>query len=237
VIKITIGFFHIHHLFNKRNFWEEALLTWRIQFAIVVFLLLIASTPSSNAQEEIEDFIDIAESNGKIIAIIEGRKTIPLELGINETVLWSDSSGYLGAFLTNARFLVASTSSDAWQVLPLKLNESENGVASLSPNIALLVTGARAVGFDATSNRFVETPLPIHDELLAAQAEKTIAVVVTSSRAFGFAIEASTFADIHLRVKESIEEIKATSSKVVVRTSDRLLTFDANGSAWNEHKF
>lgn len=222
---------------TKEIIWEEALLPWRIYFALVVFLSLIASTPSSNAQEEIEDFIDIVESTGKIIAIIEGGKTIPLELGINETVLWSDSSGYLGAFLTNARFLVVSTSSDAWQVLPLRLNESENGVASLSPNIALLATGERAVGFDATSNRFIETPLPIHDDLIAAQAEKSIAVVVTSSRAFGFALEASTFADIHLRVKETIEEIKATSSKAIVRTSDRLLTFEVKGSAWKEHKF
>jgi len=203
---------------------------------ILIYLSILASTISSYAGEEIEDLIDIAESKSKIIAIIEGRKTISFDLRTNEKVLWSDSNGYLGAFLTNLRFFVISTSSDAWQALPLKLDESEKGVASLSPYIALLVTGNRAIGFDAASNRFIETRLPIHDELLAAKAEKYVAVVITSSRAFGLATKTSAFSEISLRVRETIEAIKITSSKATVRTSDRLLTFEAKGSTWNEHR-
>jgi hypothetical protein len=199
-------------------------------------LSILASTISSYAEEEIEDLIDIAESKSKIIAIIEGRKTISFDLRTNEKVLWSDSNGYLGAFLTNLRFFVISTSSDAWQALPLRLDESEKGVASLSPYIALLVTGDRAIGFDAASNRFIETQLPIHDELLAAKAEKYVAVVITSSRAFGLAAETSAFTEIPLRVRETIEAIKITASKATIRTSDRLLTFEATGSTWNEHR-
>ena len=202
----------------------------------LICLSILVSTISSYAEEEIEDLIDIAESKSKIIAIIEGRKTISFDLRINEKVLWSDTNGYLGAFLTNLRFLVISTSLDAWQALPLRLNESEKGVASLSPYIALLVTGDRAIGFDAASNRFIEARLPIHDELLAAKAEKYVAVVITSSRVFGLATKTSAFAEIFLRVRETIEAIKITSSKATVRTSDRLLTFEATGSTWNEHR-
>jgi hypothetical protein len=203
---------------------------------ILICLSILTSAISSYAEEEIEDLIDIAESKGKIIAIIEGRKTISFDLRANEKVLWSDSKGYLGAFLTNLRFSVISTSSDAWQALPLKLDESEKGVASLSPYIALLVTGDRAVGFDAASNRFIETQLPIHDELLVTKAEKYVAVVITSSRAFGLAAKTSAFTEIRLRVRETIEAIKITASKATVRTSDRLLTFEATGSTWNEHR-
>jgi hypothetical protein len=199
-------------------------------------LSIFASTISSYAEEEIEDLIDIAESKSKIIAIIEGRKTITFDLRPNEKVLWSGSNGYLGAFLTDLRFFVISTSLDAWQVLPLRLDESGKGVASLSPYIALLVTKDRAVGFDATSSRFIETLLPIHDELLAAEAEKYVAVVITSSRAFGLAAESSAFTEINLGIREIIEEIKLTSSKATVRTSDRLLTFEASGSIWKEHR-
>jgi len=199
-------------------------------------LSVLVSAICSYAEEEIEDLIDIFESNSKIIAIIEGKKTITSDLRSNEKVLWSGSKGYLGAFLTNLRFFVISTTSNAWRALPLKLNESEKGVASLSPYIALLVTGDRAIGFDAASNRFIETKFPIHDELLAAEAEKYVAVVITSSRAFGLAAKASAFTEIHLRVRESIEAIKITSSKATVRTSDRLLTFQASGSTWNEHR-
>ena len=64
----------------------------------------------------------------------------------------------------------------------MKLDESEKGVASLSPYIALLVTGDRVIGFDAASKRFITTQLPIHDELLTAKAEKYVAVVITSNR-------------------------------------------------------
>ncbi len=203
---------------------------------ILICLSILVSAIGSYAEEEIEDLIDIFESNSKIIAIIEGKKTITFDLRLKEKVLWSDSNGYLGAFLTNERFFVISTSSDAWQALPLRLDESEKGVASLSPYIALLITGNRAIGFDAASNRFIETRLPIHDELLTAKAEKYVAVVITSIRAFGLATKTSAFTEIFLRVRETIEAIKITSSKATIRTSDRLLTFEASGSTWNEHR-
>jgi hypothetical protein len=202
----------------------------------IICLSIFASTISSYAEEEIEDLIDIAESKGKIIAIIEGRKTITYDLRPNEKILWSGSRGYLGAFLTDLHFFVISTSLNAWQALPLRLDESGKGVASLSPYIALLVTGDRAIGFDATSNRFIETQLPISDELLAAEVERYVAVVITSSRAFGLAAETSSFIEIHLRVRETIEAIKLTYSKATVRTSDRLLTFETSGAKWKEHR-
>ena len=203
---------------------------------ILICLSILASTIPSYAEEEIEDLIDIAESKSKIIAIIEGRKSISFDLRINEKVLWSDSNGYLGAFLTNLHFFVISTSLDAWQALPLRIDESEKGVVSLSPYIALLVTGDRAIGFDAASNRFIKTQLRIHDELLAAKAEKYVAVVITSNLAFGLATKTLAFVEIPFRVRETIEAVKITSSKVTVRTSDRLLTFEASGSTWNEHR-
>jgi len=203
----------------------------------VICLSVFASAISSYAQEDIEDLIDIAESKGKIIAIIEGRKTITFDLRPNEKVLWSGSKGYLGAFLTDLHFFVISTSLNSWQALPLRLDESGKGVASLSEYIALLVTKDRAVGFDATSNRFIETLLPIHDELLAAEVERYVAVVITSGRAFGLAAESTAFTEINLRLNESIEEIKLTYSKATVRTSDRLLTFEASGLPWKELRF
>jgi len=212
------------------------MLRYRKFLISIIFFFIFGFAISSYAEEEIEDLIDIAESKGKIIAIIEGRKTITFDLRPNEKVLWSSSRGYLGAFLTDLHLFVISTSLNAWQALPLSLGESGKGVASLSPYIALLVTKDRAVGFDATSNRFIETLLPIQDELLAAEVERYVAVVITSSRAFGLAAESSAFKEIFLRIRETIEAIKITSSKATVRTSDRLLTFEAKGSTWNEHR-
>ncbi|WP_319574855.1 hypothetical protein [uncultured Desulfobacter sp.] len=135
--------------------------------AILICFSIFVSSLSSYAEEEIENLIDIFVSNSKIVAIIEGENTITSNLRSKESVLWRGSSGYLGAFLTNHRFFVISTSSDAWQALSLRKDESEKGVVSLSPYIALLVTGDRAIGFDAASNQFIETRLPIHDELIS----------------------------------------------------------------------
>jgi len=170
---------------------------------ILICLSILVSALCSYAEEEIEDLIDIFESNSKIIAIIEGKKTITSNLRSKEKVLWSDSNGYLGAFLTNERFFVISTSSGAWQVLPLRSDESK-GVASLSPYIALLVAGDRAIVFNLASNRFIEKRLPTQDELLTAKVEKYVAVVITSSRAFGFATKTSAFTEIPFRVRETI---------------------------------
>ncbi len=205
-------------------------------FISIICLFILGISTSSYAEEEIEDLIDIAESKGKIIAIIDGRKTITLDLRPNEKVLWRGSRGSLGAFLTDLHFFVISTSLNAWRALPLRLDVTGKGVASLSPYIALLVTKDRAVGFDATFNRFIETLLPIHDELLTAEVERYVAVVITSSRVFGLAAESSAFTEINLRIGETIEALKLTYSKVTVRTSDRMLTFGTSGSTWKEYK-
>ena len=202
----------------------------------IICLSIFASNISSYAEEEIEDLIDIAESKGKIIAIIEGKKTVTFDLSPKEKVLWSGSKGHLGAFLTDLNLYVISVSSNAWQALPLKLSESRNGDTFLSPHIALLVTKDRAVGFDATSNRFIETQLPLHDELLAAKVERYVAVVITSSRAFGLAANSSAFTEITIGIKETIESLKLTYSKVTFQTSNRILTFEASGSEWKEHR-
>jgi hypothetical protein len=211
------------------------MLRYRKFLTIPICLSILLSAICSYAEEEIEDLIDIFESNRKIIAVIEGKRTITSNLRSKEKVLWSDSDGYLGAFLTNERFFVISTSSGAWQYLPLKSDESK-GVASLSPYIALLVAGDRAIVFNKASNRFFETRLPIQDELLAAKVERYVAVVVTSSRAFGLTTKTSTFTEIPFRVGETVEEIKTTSSKATIRTSDRLLTFNAKSSTWKAHR-
>ena len=203
---------------------------------IIVSLSILVSVISSYAEEEIEDLIDIVESNSKIIAIIEGRRTITFSLRPQEKVIWSGSKGNLGVFLTDLHFFVISSSLDNWQALPLNIGESEKGVVSLSPNIALLATGDRAVGFEASTNRFIETQLPIHDELVTAKAERYVAVVITSSRAFGLALESSNFTEFAFRIGETIETIKLTNSKATVHTSDRLLTFENSAMTWKEHK-
>lgn len=203
---------------------------------VPIFLSIILTAVFSYAEDEIEDLIDIFETNRKIIGIIEGKKTISFNLQPKEIVLWKASEGDLGAVLTNDRFFVLSTSSRGWKYLHLRSNESEKATASLSPYITLLLTKDRAIGYNTTFNQFVETRLPIHDKFVTAKVEKYVAVVVTSSQAIGFDTKTSRFTITSLRAREKLQAIKITSRKVVVRTSDRLLTFRAEDSAWNGYR-
>ena len=209
----------------------------RFLFIGIICMSIFTFVISSYAGDEIEDLIDIAESNSKIIAIIEGKKKVTYNLRPNEKVLWSGSRGHLGVFLTDVQFYVISTFRNSWHALPLKLSESGKVMASISPYIALLVTEDRAIGFDSTSNRFIQAQLPIHDELVANKVERYVAVVITSSRAFGFALGSSAFVEIILLKGETIESMKLTFRKATVRTSDRLLSFEVSGSTWSEIRF
>ena len=208
---------------------------FRIGLNIFLSLSMFLFALRCYAEEEIENLIDIFEASGKIIAVIEGKKTIPFNLRSNENVIWSDSKGYLGACVTNDQFSAISTSSGGWQRFHLGA-QTENINISISSNIAILVTEDRAIAFDAASSRFVGTQLPINDELISVKAEKNIAVVITSDKAIAFTTKRTTFFSIPFQVKETFEEPKSTSSKVIIRTSNRLLSFESKGSTWKEHR-
>lgn len=201
----------------------------------LIFLSILTSTVPSYAEEEIDDLIDLFESENEIVAIIAGNKTAAVKLQPKETVQWHGSKGNVGAFLTNQQFAVISPDSPVWHTLPMKLNESEKSVVSLSPYIAILATAVRAIGFNSSTNRFFEIQLPMNDELIAVKAEKNVAVVVTSSRLYGVAAKMLVFHEFRLRIRESVEEIKIASNRVTVRTSDRFLTFEAKGASWKEY--
>lgn len=205
--------------------------------AVLVFMLAPVVSLTANADEDIEDFIDIVESESKVIAVVKGEKTRSVKLRPGEEITWSGSRGHLGAFFTDDRFLVISTSSGNWRELRLKIDEAETARVSISAYIVLLVTDKRAIGFDAVSNLFVETRLPLDDEVTVVETGDKVAVVITSGKAFGLAANASAFTELRLRIKERIETTKVTANKVTVRTSDRLLSFSASSASWIGHRF
>lgn len=203
---------------------------------IPICLSIIACVSLCYADIDYEDLVDITKSNGKIFGFVSSGASFSLSLKGRERIQWSDSKGLLGAFLTNFRFFVISDTSNAWQVFSLKLNEAEGSAASLSATVALLVTDDRAIGFDGKLNRFVETQIPIRDDVIAAETGDHIALVVTSSRVFGMASGFSSFAQVHFKLGETVESVKVTSTKATITTQDRLLIFLARSSLWKKIK-
>lgn len=209
----------------------------RVIWPTLILAAVFASAHPLRGEDDIEDLINIEEIGSKVIAIRSGRKSVSFNLRSKEEVLWSGAKGYLGALLTKNRFLVISTSSTAWQELSLRTDEALKPVVLLSPNLALLVTRERAIVFDRIANRFIESRLPIHDEFVAAEADKYLAVVITSRRALGLALGTKTFIDARLRSGETFVSLKSIAGAATVRTSERLLKFQAADSSWHELSF
>jgi hypothetical protein len=205
----------------------------------IACICFFASALNGNAFEynkDDEDFVDILKAGNKVHAVVSSGKKHTIDLKPSESIQWMDARGFLGAFLTNLRFVVVSNDSDGWQIAPLKLSESENNVPGLSPALALLTTDTRVIAFDAKYNRFVEKQFPLRDDLLAAEIGDHVAVIVTSSRVFAVASGSPGFAQIHLMLNETIEKIKVSSRRVTIRTPDRLLTFVGRNSTWLTHR-
>ena len=203
-----------------------------ITFLIILTTLLYAIP--SNSKDDIEDLVYIEQADRKIIAIRDGIPATPFELRSKEEVLWLDSGGYIGALLTNERFIAISLSSPGWLETPLRSKEAYDGSPILSPTLALLVTKERIIRFDAISHRFIEQSLRLDEEFVAAEANDYVAVVISSRRALGLASGDSSFREIRFRTSETFQSLKTTPQVVTVRTSWRILTFGASSPSWSE---
>lgn len=206
---------------------------FRKELALIVFFIGIGLPIFSNAEDDIEDLIYIAQSGAKITAVISGVKSSTLRLKPKEEVLWSDSSGNLGAVLTDHSFYVISVSSGSWIRIRLSSDEAETATVSLSPFIVLLATDNRAIGYNISSNSFFETRLPIREIRNTVESGKNVAVLVLSGKIYGIKANSSSFTEVRLKIGEIVEDVLVTENKVTVRTTDRLLTFVSKGSKWN----
>ena len=178
-----------------------------------LFLISIVFPVPANAGDDIENKIYIAESDGKITAVISGVKSNTFRLKPKEKVLWSDSSGYLGAVLTDDSFYVISVSSGRWKNIRLSSHEMESPTASLSPFIALLATDDRAIGYNILSNSFYEIQLPLRDEIIAVKSANNVAVVVMSGKLLGIKSKSSSFVEARLMIGETVEDVDVTENK------------------------
>ncbi len=209
------------------------MLAFRTIITFVVTLATLLYAIPSNSEDVIKDSVDILQVGRKIIASRDGGQTTPFQLRSKEEVLWLNSYGYVGALLTNTRFVAISLYS-GWLETTLRSKEAHDGNPVLSPTLALLVTNERVIGFDAISPRFVELSRRLDEEFVAAEANDYVAVVVFSRRALGLASGASGFREIRLRTGETILSISTKSRVATVITSWRILTFSASSSSWSE---
>ncbi|CAB5112664.1 hypothetical protein D3OALGB2SA_2499 [Olavius algarvensis associated proteobacterium Delta 3] len=208
--------------------------TFRIVTTFFVILIAVFHASPSNGRKVIEDLVEIEQIGRKIFASRDGIPSTPLELKSKEEVLWIDSGGYVGALITNKRFVVTSLYSSSWMDKPLKSDETHDGSLLVSPTLALFMTKDRVICFDAMNPRFIEPNRSLREEFLEAEVNDYVAVVVSSTRALGFGTDGSSFKEIRFKRREIFQSIRTTQRVATVTTNFRRLTFNASSSFWAE---
>ena len=198
---------------------------------IIIFAVVFVWTFPLEGDDYIEDLIDIQELDGDIIAIREGRVKL-FDLPSPEKILWIGSKGYIGAVLTERRFLVISKSSIGWYEISLKEKEAKEAITLLSEYLAVLVTVDRGICFDGKNNRFIEFQRPANEAFLESAVNKYVAVVVSSRYAFGLALGGEEFNKIPFLPNEYLETLKTTAHFATIRTTKRVLIFRDSDSSW-----
>lgn len=204
--------------------------------AVLASFFLVLSFCSAHAAVDEEPLVDLVVTADQVVAFVGGKQAAAYGLRYDESVVWKEARGKLGAVLTTNHFIVISTSMRSWQVLPLRIGEAENAKPELSAFMALLVTGERAVGFDAGTPGFIQERILPREAFAAMAVDKYVAIVVTSTRALGLSPMASAFQPVSLRLKEIMTDISVSDTKAVVQTGERVLTFTASPAAWHEYR-
>src|SRR4030095_7744048 len=110
---------------------------------------LPARTDEGRAPGEtpLADVLQIVVLGRRVIAIdgLAGTE-ISEDLQIREDVLWSEAGGGHGVALTDHRILAVKTRSGAWQEAGYLRGERAPASALLGEQVALVVTGRRALG-------------------------------------------------------------------------------------------
>jgi hypothetical protein len=197
---------------------------------IIIFAVVFVWTSPLKGDDYIEDSIDIQELDGDVIAIRDGRVKL-FDIPSQEKILRIDSKGYVGAVLTEKRFLVISKSSINWFEISLKEKETQGAITLLSEYLALLVTVDRAICFDGKYNRLIELQRPANEEFLQAAVNKYVTVLVSSHYAFGLTL-GKEFNTIRFRPDEFFETLQTKAHFVTIRTTKRLLIYRDSDSSW-----
>jgi hypothetical protein len=208
---------------------------------LVALALALAASPVEGQRRRapgetpFADVLQVIQLERELVAVdgLAGAETrVDLERG--ERVLWTDARGRVGVAVTDRRLLAVATRSGAWQSTRFRRGELPPDGVLLGEEVAVAVTGKRALGFDGGSGNLVERSLGPRERIIAADASGAVGLVVTDRRALGVSPFAGGFFPIALNVGESVEAVAATGNVATVRTSRRLLTFQAGGGVWVE---
>ena len=206
---------------------------------LLLLLLLLAGGPDPAAAQlradevPLEDLLSIVIVDREVMAFqarTGGRKRTRLLR--EENVLWKATRGNVAIVLTDQRVLAVATQSASWRERRWWRTETPPTGAVLGDRVALVLTGRRALAFDASTSRIVEYRIGPLERLRQTRVGDNTLVVLTNRLALGFSPRGGGFNSLEMQSGEKVEDVSAGSTMATITTDRRILVYKGTTGHW-----
>ena len=185
-------------------------------------------------QEDLyREYLRLQIDKNTILAFSGTEHPVSIALQTGETVKIIRQKGYVGAVLTNIRFLAISSVSGRWLSESLNLDEEDNADLILGEKVAMLVTNSRIIGFTYRRDSFVYYELPMGKRIIEKDAGKDFGIVVMSDRAVGLSSKTGDFTETDFDMDESFKSLEMAATFALVNTNDNIYSYRGSSGAWS----
>lgn len=180
-----------------------------------------------------KEYLQLQINENRILAFSGKKPPVSVDLDVGEEVRSHEEEGYVGAVLTNRRFLAISSLSGEWLSEPLLLGEENIGDITVGEKVAMLVTERRVVGFTYRRDRFVKYQIPVGDLVIAKDAGENYGVVVMSDRAAGLSSETGDFNEIIFDIDETFRSLETATTFATIDTDLNIYSYRGSSGTWS----
>ena len=217
------------------NFTPALARTLALPLALATaFAPATATVASAGPGVQIEDRVDILQTNRRLIAVdAEGRPVSELDLELGEEVVAIGSEGRLGVASTSTRLLGFRSGSPGWVELRYRISERPTEQLYLEERVVLVTLPDRIVALTASSKSWLELALSPGERTERVLSDSNLGAVVTSRRAIALS-DRTAFVEIGLSPREQVETSSTSDSSISLVTQRRMLVYRAGSARWIE---
>jgi hypothetical protein len=201
---------------------------------LLILAIVLALTPESHARGRLGEVL-ITVLKDKLVAVARTGRAVEEGLGLNETVMKTDSERLTGFAYTSNRLLGFSTELRRWTDVPLAVNERVERHVIL-PRLIVAHTDRQFYGFQEGRAHWSSEALGTRETVKQLRGRGHVVVAITSERALGFSSYTGGFFSIPLSNDERVISLDATIDAIMVLTSSRRLVFASQTTEWEELK-
>lgn len=184
-------------------------------------------------EDQYEEYLEIQVHEKRVLAFFNGKPSAAVDLEMGENVLDSEEKGFMGAVLTDRRFLAISSTSGKWLSEPLDAGEENSGHLRIGEEIVMLITNRRIIGFTLGRDEFREYDFQAGKIVLDKDAGENFGIVVMSDKAVGLSSGTGNFNEIEFGISEFFKSMEMAVDFVVIDTNKNIYTYRGLSGTWS----